>query len=50
MKATKTIEVTVSPDGKIAIETKGFVGPRCREASRVIEEALGKKTDEVLTT
>ena len=37
----KTIEITVSPKGETKIETKGFAGSSCREASRNLEQALG---------
>ena len=37
----KTIEITVSPKGETKIETKGFTGSSCREASRNLERALG---------
>jgi hypothetical protein len=45
----KTIEITVRPDGQTSVETKGFSGPSCRDASRFLEEALGRRTDEQLT-
>ena len=45
----KTIEIIVTTDGKTRVETKGFVGSECREASRFIEQALGKRTGERLT-
>ena len=46
---TKIIEVIVAPDGSSKIETKGFAGASCREASRFVEEALGKCAKEELT-
>lgn len=46
----KTIEVTVSPKGETKIETKGFAGGECRQASRFMEEALGVRASEQLTT
>lgn len=46
---TKTIEIIVSPAGETRVETKGFAGPSCREASRFIEETLGKPGGETLT-
>ena len=46
----KTIEITVTPDGQTRVETKGFVGSDCREASRFLEQALGKRTEEQLTS
>jgi hypothetical protein len=45
----RTIEITVSPDGETKVETRGFTGPECREASRFVEVALGQKTAEALT-
>ena len=46
----KTIEITVDPRGQSRIETRGFTGGGCREASRFIEQALGQRTGETLTT
>ena len=40
---TKVIEITVSPNGSSTIETKGFTGPDCQNASRFIEQVLGQK-------
>jgi hypothetical protein len=37
----KTITIIVSPDGKTKIETDGYTGSSCREASRFLEDALG---------
>jgi hypothetical protein len=45
----KTIEVTVSPVGETRVETRGFTGGACREASRFVERALGARTAEALT-
>ena len=41
-----TIEVTVSPRGETTVETRGFTGPACRDASRALELALGTPTAE----
>lgn len=41
MKTTRTIEITVSPHGQTRVQTKGFAGASCRDASRFIENALG---------
>jgi len=46
---TRIIEITVATDGQTRVETKGFSGEGCREASRFIETALGKRTEEQLT-
>ena len=45
----KTIKIIVSPTGETSLETKGFAGAECREASRFVEEALGKRQSEQLT-
>jgi hypothetical protein len=46
---TQLIEITVSPQGETTIQTKGFQGESCRDASRQLEAALGLKTQEQLT-
>jgi hypothetical protein len=46
---SKLIEITVDPKGETKVETRGFTGPECREASRFIEQALGRGTAEQLT-
>lgn len=45
----KTIELIVSPDGSSKVETKGFAGSNCQQASRFLESALGQKRNEKLT-
>jgi hypothetical protein len=35
------IEVIVSPKGQVTVQTVGFAGPACRQASRALEQALG---------
>ena len=45
----KTITIIVSPTGETSLKTKGFAGAECREASRFVEEALGKRQSEQLT-
>lgn len=46
---SKTIEIIVSPSGQTRVETKGFAGSECRQASQFIEQALGQRTSERLT-
>ncbi len=46
----KTIEIIVSPTGQTQVETKGFTGSSCRQASELIELALGRRTGEQLTS
>ena len=48
-QTTKTIEIIVSPTGQTRVETRGFTGASCREASRFLEQALGNRTSERLT-
>ena len=45
----RAIEIIVTPEGKTTVQTSGFTGPACREASRFIEEALGQRMSETLT-
>ena len=45
---SKTIEIVVAPDGQTRVETMGFTGSECREASQFIVRALGRLTDELL--
>ncbi len=45
----KIIRVIVSPRGETKVETRGFSGGECREASRFIEQALGQPVSEQLT-
>ena len=45
----KTIKITVSPTGQTRVETRGFTGGECREASRFVEQALGTRSAETLT-
>ncbi len=45
----KTIEITVDPRGQTTVQTRGFSGVECKEASRFVEQALGTRTAETLT-
>lgn len=44
----KRIEILVTPDGQTRVETHGYSGSSCREASRWLEQALGKSTQQRL--
>ena len=46
--ASKTIEIIIAPNGQSKVETKGFTGSECREASRFVELAIGQQTNEIL--
>ena len=37
----RVIEVIVSPKGEVAVQTKGYAGSACHEASKFLEQALG---------
>ena len=47
---SRTIEIIVSAKGETAVTTKGFTGSSCRDASKFIEQALGQRVGETLTT
>jgi hypothetical protein len=40
----KQIVLTISPTGETKLETRGYSGESCREASRWLEQALGQVT------
>ena len=37
----RIIEVIVSPKGEATVQTKGYVGSDCLQASKFLEQALG---------
>jgi hypothetical protein len=43
---SRIIEVTVSPKGEATVQTKGYAGSDCLQASRFLEQALGVVSDE----
>lgn len=45
----QTIEVIVSPQGETTVQTKGFSGSDCQDASRSLEKTLGSQLSERLT-
>jgi hypothetical protein len=46
----RVIEVLVSPKGETTLQTKGYAGSDCQQASRFLENALGVVTGEQKTT
>jgi hypothetical protein len=51
----RVIEVTISPAGETTVQTKGYAGADCQQASRWLEQALGivsadRKTPEFYQT
>jgi len=47
---TRVVEITISPIGETTVQTKGFTGASCRDASRFIEHTLGQVARETLTS
>lgn len=45
----RTIEIVIGHDGKTTVQTHGFAGDSCREASKALERALGLVEHEQLT-
>jgi hypothetical protein len=46
----RIIEVIVSPQGETSVQTKGFSGSECLQASKWLEQALGLATNDHKTT
>lgn len=46
----KIIEILVSPTGETTVQTKGYVGAECQQASKFLEQALGAVTAERKTS
>ncbi len=42
----RIIEVVVSPTGETTVQTKGYAGADCFQASKFLEQALGTKTND----
>ena len=42
---SKRVEIIVDTKGNSKVETKGFAGNECVEASKFIEQALGQQTE-----
>ena len=45
----QTIEIVIDTTGAARLQTKGFAGPACRDASRVLEQALGTVSSDTPT-
>ena len=46
----KTIDVIIDTDGNIEVQTSGFSGPECKQATADLERALGTVTDDRVTS
>ena len=38
---SRVIEVVISPQGAVTVQTRGYAGSDCLQASKFIEESLG---------
>lgn len=47
MQTAKQVHVTITPEGNVTIEGKGFVGKECDKATAAIEQALMAKGETV---
>jgi hypothetical protein len=45
----RIIEVVVSPTGETTVQTKGYAGADCLQASKFLEQALGVVTSDTKT-
>jgi hypothetical protein len=45
----KIIEVVVRPNGETTVQTRGFTGSDCLEASKFLERALGTVVSDAKT-
>lgn len=41
----KTLDVIISPDGKVNVEAQGYSGSSCVEATKFVTEALGTEVE-----
>ena len=48
-QSQRIIEIIVTPDGKTTVQTKGFAGSSCRDATRQLARALGEVAGEEFT-
>jgi hypothetical protein len=46
----RSIEVLVSPTGEVSVQTRGYTGSDCLQASKFLEQSLGIITTDRRTT
>ncbi len=46
----KIIEITINLQGEVTLQTKGYAGSACKSVTQSLEEALGIKATEKLTS
>ncbi len=47
---TQTIEITIDLAGHVTLQTRGFSGAACQAVSRALEQELGLRTADQLTS
>ena len=45
----RTVEILVSPEGRVKLTTHGFLGSSCKRVTRFLKAALGKVLSEKKT-
>jgi hypothetical protein len=45
----RTIHITVDPQGNVKLQTRGYAGRACLDASRELEQVLGERVSETMT-
>ena len=45
----KQIEITISPKGEVKVQTSGFAGTSCQQATEEFERTLGKVVSDAPT-
>lgn len=43
--AKERVEILYGPEGEVIVEAVGFKGKGCKEATKFLEDALGKSVD-----
>ena len=46
--AKEMINITISPEGGVVFDTEGFVGNKCKDATKKLEQAVGVASDVAL--
>ncbi len=50
MVQKEEIEIVIGKDGEVHVQTKGIKGKKCMEYIRIVEKAVGKIKEQVLTS
>lgn len=46
---TQSITVEITPEGAVTVQTQGFAGASCKQATAALEKALGTVTNDTKT-